>query len=238
MATQLSVGDVSVDVVFRDIKNVHLSVHPPTGRVRISAPSRMSPDNLRSFAISQLDWIRRQQARLQGQDREPPREYLDRESHYVWGKRYLLTVIEVDETASVEVAHDRLLLRVRPGTDLEKKQAVIDAWYRAALRRAIPPLVARWEPIVGAKVNQFFVQRMKTKWGSCNPRARTIRLNTELAIKPREHLEYVVLHEMVHLLEPNHDSRFVALMDQFMPAWQVHRQQLNRLPLRHGTWGC
>ena len=129
-----------------------------------------------------------------------------------------------------------MILRVRPGTDKAKRQAIVEEWYREQLRKAVPPLIAKWERLMGVRVRRFFVQRMKTKWGSCNHRAGSIRLNTDLAKKPRECLEYIVVHEMVHLLEPTHNARFVALMDQFMPKWQSHREVLNRLPVRHESW--
>ena len=236
MITQLQLGDITVDVVQKDIKNVHLSVHPPTGRVRISAPLRMTADTIRVFAISKIGWIRQQQTKLQSQDREPPREYLDRESHYVWGKRYLLQVIEDDATPSVEVSPGSLLLRVRPGADDIAKEAVIAGWYRHLLKRAVPPLIGVWEPRLNVAVRKLYVQQMKTKWGSCNPSAGTIRLNTELAKKPRECLDYIVLHEMVHLLEPTHGPKFVKLMDCFMPNWRTTRDLLNSLPARHEQW--
>ncbi|HKH43716.1 MAG TPA: SprT family zinc-dependent metalloprotease [Thermoanaerobaculia bacterium] len=236
MALQIELGDITADVILKDIKNVHLSVYPPTGHVRISAPRRMSLDTIRVFAISKLDWIKQQQAKLREQERETPREYVERESHYVWGKRYLLTVTESDEPPAIELKHSRMILRVRPGTDEARRRALVEAWYRERLKEAVPPLLARWQPLLDVKVEKWFVQRMKTKWGSCNHRARTIRLNTELAKKPRECLEYIVVHELVHLLEPTHNARFIALMDRFMPRWQVHRQVLNRLPVRQETW--
>ncbi len=236
MITQIELGDITVDVVFKDIKNIHLSVYPPTGRVKISAPLRMDIDTIRIFAISRLGWIKQKQKKFQGQERETPREYLDLESHYVWGKRYLLKILEVNEAPSVELKHNKIILRVRPETDDKKKQAIIDAWYREQLKKAVPPLIARWEPLLGVKVERFFVQRMKTKWGSCNCKARNIRLNTELAKKPIECLEYTIVHEMTHLLEPTHNSRFIALMDQFMPKWQFCRDKLNKLPVSHENW--
>jgi len=236
MGSQIKLGDIPVDVVLKAIKNVHLSVHPPTGRVRIAAPKRMSIDTIRVFAISKLDWIKQQQTKLREQERETPREYVDRESHYVWGKRYLLTVSESDEPPSVELKHSRMVLRMRPGTDERRRQALMEAWYREQIKQAVPLLLARWKPLMGVRVERFFVQRMKTKWGSCNHKARTIRLNTELAKKPAECLEYIVVHELVHLLEPTHNARFVALMDRFMPKWQFHRQVLNRLPVRREKW--
>lgn len=234
---RLQLGQISLDVVRKNIKNVHLSVHPPTGRVRIAAPERMSLDTVRVFAIAKLPWIKRQQQKLREQERETTREYLDRESHYVWGKRYLLKVIEENHAPAVEVAHSRMVLRVRPRTDTQKRAAIVEEWYREQLRSAIPPLVEKWERIMGVKVRQVYVQRMKTKWGSCNHRAGSIRLNTDLARKPRECLEYIIVHEMVHLLEPTHSDRFRALMDQFMPKWQFRRDALNSLPLRHEHWG-
>jgi len=236
MGSQIKLGDIPVDVVLKAIKNVHLSVHPPTGRVRIAAPKRMSIDTIRVFAISKLDWIKQQQTKLREQERETPREYVDRESHDVWGKRYLLTVSESDQPPSVELKHSRMVLRMRPGTDERRRQALMEAWYREQIKQAVPLLLARWQPLMGVKVERFFVQRMKTKWGSCNHKARTIRLNTELAKKPAECLEYIVVHELVHLLEPTHNARFVALMDRFMPKWQFHRQVLNRLPVRREQW--
>lgn len=236
MAAQLQLGDIAVDVVQKDIKNVHLSVYPPAGRVRISAPARMGLDTIRVFAISKLDWIKRQQRKLREQERETPREYLERESHYVWGKRYLLTVTERDRAPSIALSHSRMGLTVRPGTDEAAKEALVARWYREQIKAAVAELLAKWEPILGVSVNRVFVQQMKTKWGGCNPQAGTIRLNTELAKKPKECLAYIVVHEMIHLLEPTHNATFVALIDQFMPNWQFRRRRLNRLPVRHEDW--
>jgi len=236
MVSQIKLGDVAVDVVLKDIKNVHLSVHPPTGRVRISAPSRMSLDRIRVFAISKLSWIRQQQERLREQARETPREYLDRESHYVWGRRYLLEVAENEGPPFVALKHGRMILGVRPRTGRAARGEILASWYRELVKAEVSDLIVKWESLLGAQVKQVFVQQMKTKWGSCNRRAHTIRLNTELAKKPRVCLDYIVLHEMVHLIEPKHGERFVALMDRFMPRWQFVRQTLNRLPIRHSDW--
>jgi hypothetical protein len=236
MRTRIQLGDIGVDVVRKDIKNIHLSVHPPTGRVRISAPERMSLDTVRIFAIAKLPWIKKQQRKLREQERETAREYIDRESHYVWGKRYLLKVVEADQRASIELSHARMILHVRPGTDKAKRHEILEEWQREQLRNAVPPLIKKWERLMGVRVRRFFVQRMKTKWGSCNHRVGSIRLNTDLARKPRECLEYIVVHEMAHLLEPTHNARFMALMDQFMPKWQSHREVINRLPVRHESW--
>jgi predicted metal-dependent hydrolase len=237
MVTRIKLGDIPVDVVKKDIKNVHLSVYPPSGRVRISAPKRMKLETIRVFAISKLGWIKQQQRRLREQERETEREYVERESHYLWGRRYLLTVRERDERPSIELTHTRMILTVRPGADQVAKEALVARWYRDQIKAAMPQLLARWEPRIGVKVERFYVQRMKTKWGSCNHEARTIRLNTELAKKPKECLEYIVVHEMVHLLEPTHSARFAGLMDEFMPRWKFQRQVLNRLPVRREEWG-
>jgi len=236
MLTKMKLGEMVLDVVKKDIKNVHLSVYPPTGRVRISAPLRMSTDNIRLFAISKLGWIKQQQRKLLTQDREPPREYLDRESHYVWGKRYLLKVIEQDVPPAVELKHKTLVLQVRTGTDEGRKQAVLETWFREQVKSEVPPLIAKWEPLLGVKVKRFFVQRMKTRWGSCSPHSGSIRLNSELAKKPLGCLEYIVVHEMAHFLEPHHNDRFVAIMDKALTQWRSRRRELNAAPLSHEAW--
>ena len=233
---QIEVGGITVDVVFKNIKNVHLSVHPPTGRVRISAPTRMKLDTLRVYAISKINWIKKHQKKFQEQERETRREYLDRESHYVWGRRYLLKVKEENRTPSVELKHNEMILTVRPGAVMEKREAIVMTWYREQVRDAALPIITRWEPILGVKVNRTIIRRMRTRWGSCTPGRHTIRLNTELAKKPRECLEYVVVHELVHLLEPTHNANFISLMDKFMPQWRHYRDELNRAPLGHVEW--
>jgi predicted metal-dependent hydrolase len=236
MTTTIELGNIAVDVVLKDIKNVHLSVYPPAGKVRISAPARMNIDTIRLFAISKLSWIKEQQRKLREQERETPREFIGRESHYIWGKRHLLTITEADRPPSIELKHNRLLLHMRPGSDGAKRQQLIEEWYRQQVKGATGDLIAKWEPRIGVTVAGFYVQRMKTRWGSCNSLARTIRLNTDLARKPRECLEYIVVHEMIHILEPTHNEVFQAYMKQFMPDWEHRRQVLNRLPVRHEDW--
>jgi predicted metal-dependent hydrolase len=236
MGMQFKLGDIAVDVVLKDIKNVHLSVYPPHGKVRISAPSRMKLDAIRVFAISKLSWIKQQQKRLRDQEREPCREYIDRESHYVWGKRYLLKVVEEDAAPEVKLQHRKMLVRVRPETTDETKQAIMAQWYRQQIKAAVPDLIRKWEPKMCVNVERFFVQQMKTKWGSCNPDNRSIRLNTELAKKPRECLEYIVVHEMAHLVLRQHNDRFGNLMNECLPNWKVLRQSLNNRPLSHVNW--
>ena len=236
MAARVVIGDIPVDVVLKDIRNIHLSVHPPAGRVRLSAPVGMDIDTLRLYAISRLGWIKKQQRKLRGQERETPREYLNRESHYLWGKRYLLKIIEREVPSAVDVQHSAILLYVRPGSALEKKQSVLDEWYRKQLKVALPDLIEVWEKRIGVRVKELGIKKMKTKWGSCNPDARRIWVNLELAKKPKECLEYIVVHEMVHLLERHHNERFIALMDAMLPKWRSLRDDLNRLPVKHEEW--
>lgn len=236
MITQLDLGSIRVDVVRKNIKNLHLGVYPPTGKVRIAAPEWMELDTIRLFAINKLGWIRQQQKKLLAQERETPREYLERESHYVWGRRYLLQIVEVEARPSIRLTHKHLRLQVRPGTDVKKREVLLADWYRGNLKVAVPGLLAKWEPIIGARAERFYVQHMKTKWGSCNPAARNIRLNTELAKKPPECLEYILVHELVHLREPTHNDKFIALMNKLMPHWRDCRDILNRLPVRNEHW--
>ncbi|NOQ37214.1 MAG: DUF45 domain-containing protein [Methylococcaceae bacterium] len=233
MTTQIQLGNIAVDVVKKNIKNLHLSVHPPEGKVRISAPLRMDIDTIRVFALTKLSWIKKQQQKLQAQAREMPPEYLDRESHYLWGKRYLLELVEKNSSPKITLEHNKIRLQIRPASTEKRKQDIIEAWYREQLKQAIEPLIEKWEPLMGVKVEKFFVRKMKTKWGSCRPATKSIRLNTDLVRKPPECLEYVVVHEMVHLLEASHNKRFIALMDQFMPKWRFFKDELNRLPLRY-----
>jgi predicted metal-dependent hydrolase len=236
MTSHLQLGDLTIDLVRKNIKHLYLRVLPPAGIVRISAPRRMDIETIRLFAISRLGWIEKQQEKIRLQARQNPGEYSDGESHFVWGGRYLLKVIETGGPPSVELRPGELLLHVRPGSGKEKRQAALDAWYRRQLEAAIPPLIARWEAVMGVKVSRFYVRRMKTRWGSCNPRRRSLRFNTELAKKPPRCLEYLVVHEMAHLIEPSHNARFKALMDRFLPDWKQVRKELNRTPLGHEAW--
>jgi predicted metal-dependent hydrolase len=236
MVTNINLGEIDVAVVKKDIKNIHLSVNPPTGDVRISAPLRMNNEAIRLFAISKLDWIKREQNKLLGQKREIPRQFIDRESHYVWGKRYLMEVIEVEAPPLVKLKHSKMVLQVRPGANEEKKRRVVEEWYRAQIKEVTLSVISKWETRMGVEVERFFVQKMKTKWGSCNPEAKRIRLNTDLAKKKQDCLEYIIVHEMAHLLVPGHGDRFVALMDQHLPSWRHLQQTLNASPLAHANW--
>lgn len=231
MTETIRLGEVSILVTRKDIKNVHLTVHPPTGRVTLTAPSATRLEVARAYAISKLGWIRAQQSTLKAQARETPRRFVGRESHYLWGRRYLLSVDFQDAKPAVTLDHKRIRLTVRPDSEQLQRATVMHAWHKSLLHQAVPPLLRKWEERLGVKVERYFLQRMKTKWGSCNPAARHIRLNTELVKKPKDLLEYVIVHEMVHLLEASHDDRFVAILSAHWPQWRDARQELNELPL-------
>ncbi len=233
MTEAIELGDMVVDVIRKDIKNINLRVYPTTGRVQISAPSRMSLDTIRAFTISKLGWIKQVQKKLRHQATEAPLKYVDGETHYVWGNRYLLNVVEEEAPPRVDMKHSSLVLQVRPGTDRAKREPIIDRWYRDQLKEAVPELIEKWEAIVGVKVATLFFRKMKSRWGTCNHSAGAIRLNSNLAKKPPECLEYVLFHEMVHLLEPKHNQRFKNFLDRFMPQWRSHKDTLNQLPVRH-----
>ncbi len=236
MVETIQLGDIVIAMTRKDIKHVHLSVHPPSGRVTLVAPRVTRPEVARAYAISKLRWIRQQQARLLGQARETPRQFVERESHYLWGRRYLLSVTERDSKPSVRLSHRRITLAVRPGSGRGKRQAVMHEWHKSLLHEAVPGLIREWEPRLGVDVAAYFLQRMKTKWGGCNHRARSIRLNTELVKKPKDLLEYVVVHEMLHLIAPTHSQQFMRLLTKYYPAWREARAELNELPLAAETW--
>ncbi|MEA3349771.1 MAG: SprT family zinc-dependent metalloprotease, partial [Chloroflexota bacterium] len=228
---QITISDLVVDVVRKDIRNMHLAVYPPGGRVRVAAPLLVDDEAVRLAVISKLAWIKRHRAEFQGQERQSAREYIYRESHYYWGDRYLLNVVYHDAPPQVIVRNKTTLdLYVRPGSDTLQRERVMLAWYRHQIKAAIPPLIAKWEPIVGVDVADWGVKRMKTKWGSCTIEAGRIWLNLELVKKPPRCLEYIVVHEIVHLLERLHNERFVAYMDEFMPQWRLLRDELNQAP--------
>lgn len=228
---RFTVRDIEIELVKKDIKNLHLSVLPPNGRVRISAPKKMDDDTIRLFAISKLSWIKKQKAKFKKQERLPEREFVSGESHYFLGHRYLLNVIYTNKRRQgVEICNKTYLdLFVRKGSTKEQRKNVMKEWYRDELKALIPPLIEKWEPILGVKVNSWGVKLMKTKWGSCNTTAGRIWINLELAKKSPRCLEYIVVHEMVHLLERLHNKRFVAYMDKFLPNWKSIKAELNGL---------
>ena len=236
MPATIQLGDIAIAVTRKDVKHIHLSVHPPSGRVTLVAPKTTRLEVARAYAASKLRWIRDQQAKLRGQARETPRQFVERESHYLWGRRYLLSVVEKDEKPSVRLSHRRITLTMRSGSTRAKRDAAMQEWHRSLLRQIVPELVRKWQPRLGVKVIGYFLQRMKTKWGGCNHRAGNIRLNTELVKKPKDLLEYVIVHEMVHLLEPTHSERFMEILGKHYPTWREARAELNELPLTAEVW--
>lgn len=231
MSEVFELGDVAISLTRKRVKNVHLTVHPPDGRVTLVAPLSTRTEVARAYAISRLAWIRKQQQGFRDQQREQPREFVTRESHHLWGRRYLMTVTEVDVKPHVKLDHRRINLVVRPGADHAKKAEVIHEWHKTQLHAEVPGLIAKWERRLGVRVNAYYLQRMKTKWGSCNHREGNIRLNTELVKKPKDLLEYVVVHEMLHLLEPTHSGIFLELLARHFPGWKEARADLNELVL-------
>jgi len=236
MAETIHLGEIAIDVTRKKIKHVHLSVYPPGGRVTLVAPTGTRLEVARAYAVSRLGWIRDQQTKLRAQARETPRQFIERESHYLWGRRYLLSVREDEGKPSVRLSHRSITLTVRPGATLAKRQAIMHEWHKTLLHDAVPTLIRRWQPKLGVEVAGYFLQRMKTKWGSCNHRAGHIRLNTELVKKPKDLLEYVVVHEMLHLIAPTHSEQFLTLMKKHYPSWREAREELNELPLTAEVW--
>jgi hypothetical protein len=231
------VGGIAVEVVRKKIKHLHVGVYPPHGRVRVAAPVRLDEEAVRLALVSRLGWIRRKRRAFEEQDRQSQREMISSESHYFQGRRYLLDVIEEERPPSVRLAgHTRMELRVRPGSDRQARELVLQRWYRRRLREQIPSLLAKWEPRVGETIAEVRIKRMKTLWGSCNAPSRRIWLNLELAKKPPSCLEFILVHEMVHFLERHHNERFRERMDVLMPSWGHYRDVLNRAPLAHEEW--
>jgi predicted metal-dependent hydrolase len=234
---QITVNDIVIDVVRKDIKNLHLAVYPPKGRVRIATPLKVDDEAVRLFAISKLSWIRKNQAKYVNQERQTERKFVSGESHYFSGQRYMLNLIPHSGHQKVIIRTKKYIdLYIKPDSSVEQREAVMMNWYRKSLKEQIPALIEKWEKIIGVEVTVWEVKKMKTKWGTCNREAKRIWLNLELAKKPEHCLEYIIVHEMVHFLERNHTEKFVAYMDRFMPLWKNYKQELNRLTLKHEVW--
>lgn len=235
--SRIEVNGLPVEVLRKNIKNLHLAVYPPDGRIRVAAPSRLSDDAIRLALISRLSWIKRRQARFQQQDRQSQREMVMSESHYLHGRRYRLDVIEHPGPGSVRVRNNQWLeMRVPHGSTRQSREAILHRWYRDLLRRQLEELLPKWQNLMGVDVAECAIKKMKTRWGTCNASARRIWLNLELAKKPQSCLEYILVHEMVHLLERRHNERFKTLIDKYMPQWRLYRDQLNSFPLAHENW--
>jgi len=234
----MTVAGLSVDVVYKDIKNLHISVYPPMGRIRVAAPESTNEDTIRLAIVQRLSWIKRQREQLQTADRQTKREMVSGETHYVWGERYRLDVSRHSGRYGVETKGNTLWVVTPEGTDPAGRRAALDRWYRRQLQAALPAYLDRWQPIVGVEVGKVAIRRMKTKWGTCIASSGTVWLNPELAKKPPRCLEYIVVHEMTHLLERGHGERFISLMDGFLPDWRGRRDELNALPLADEDWSA
>jgi hypothetical protein len=235
--TEIRVGGVAVQIVRKDIKNLHLGVYPPNGRVRVAVPLSVRDDALRLAVVGKLGWIKKQRAKFAAQPRQSKREMVSGESHYFLGRRLRLRVVEHRGPGTVVLRSRRFLeLHVRPDADANEREQILQNWYRTHLRRLIPPLLAKWQPILGVEATSWGIKRMKTKWGACNIDARRIWLNLELAKKPVQCLEYIVVHELVHLIERHHNDHFIALMTRHLPQWRQHRHELDAAPLAHSGW--
>jgi len=234
---KIKVSGLVVEVVRKTIKNLHLGVYPPNGRVRVAAPLAVSDDAVRLAVIGKLGWIKRHKARFDAQPRQSRREMVNGESHYFQGRRYRLRVVDGAGPAKLVLRANAIMeLHVSPAATLEQRERVLQRWHREQMKKKIPALLEKWQPVLGVQVADWGIKKMKTKWGSCNTRARRVWLNLELAKKPVKCLEYIIVHELAHLLEKHHNSRFLAFMDKFMPRWRLYREELNRAPLKHETW--
>jgi predicted metal-dependent hydrolase len=234
--SQITVGGLEVSIVRKAIKNLHLGVYPPHGRVRVAAPLAVSDEAVRLAVIDKLGWIKRHQAQFDAQPRQSEREMVSGESHYFLGRRYRLRVVSHDGPSVVVRRHSIIELFTSHATSAPQREQVLQRWYRQQLKALIPPLVERWETPLGVRLNSWGVRKMKTRWGTCNVEAGRIWLNLELVKKPIQCIEYIVVHELVHLIERRHTERFIALMDHHLPQWRAHRQALNAAPLAHETW--
>ena len=233
---KIKIGDIGIDVIRKEIKNLHLAVYPPNGRVRIAAPLRVDDESVRLFGVSKIPWIKKQKSKYENQQRETKREYITGESHYLFGKRYLLKVAEENKPARVEIKGKHIYLFVRPNSTQLSLEEIVTEWYRSELKKHIPALIEKWQQVTAVKATEWRVKRMKTRWGTCNKKINRIWLNLELAKKPEHCLEYIIVHELVHLLEKNHTDQFKVRMDKFIPQWRAYREELNRLILNHQDW--
>lgn len=234
----LHIANIEIDVVRKDIKNMHLAVYPPNGNIRLAVPNKTDEEVLRLFAISKLGWIKKNVRKFKEQARETERDYVSGESHYFQGRRYMLEVIEHDGFNTCEIkGNSKLLLKVKKGSTRDDKSRVLKEWYRRQLKEQIPGLLEKWQNVIDVETHDWGIKQMKTKWGACNVEAKRVWLNLELAKKPQMCLEYILVHELVHLHERNHNDRFIALMDKFMPKWRLYRDELNSLPVVHNDWG-
>ena len=236
---QITVGGLHVDVVRKPIKNFHLGVYPPHGRVRVAAPLTLSDDAVRLAIVMRMGWIKRQRAKFDAQPRQSERAYVSGESHYFLGQRYRLNLFEGARAGHVEVRNGTSIdLHVRDGSNAASRERIFQGWYREQLRDRVGPLIEKWAVFMGISVPVWSIKRMKTKWGTCNTESKRLCFNLELIKKPHRCLEYIVVHELIHLFERSHSDRFISLIEKFLPQWRLVRDELNAEPLAHETWSA
>ena len=235
---RIVVGGITIQVVRKAIKNLHLGVYPPNGRVRVAAPLAVSDEAVRLAVVGKLGWIKRQRLKFENQPRQSIREMVSGESHYYLGRRYRLRVVNQAGVGRIHFPNSITMeLQIPQSAGIETRLRVLDGFYRGRLRELVPPMLDKWQKELGVQVAEWGIKKMKTRWGSCNSRARRVWINLELAKKPVACIDYLVLHELVHLVERNHGDRFIALMDKHLPHWRLHRQELNAAPLGNERWG-
>jgi hypothetical protein len=229
--------DFEVRIVKKNIKNIHLGVYPPQGRVRIAVPTKTTDETIKALLTSKMPWINKQKVRFEKQERQTKREFVSGESHYFMGNRYLLNIINTNSTPKVEIKRKTHIdMYVKPGTSREKRERILNNFYRSELKKQIPILSSKWEKITKIHAKEYRIKRMKTKWGACSQKNQRIWINLELAKKPLHCLEYIIVHELAHLVEKNHTAKFKRLMDTFMPQWTQYKEELNRSTLGYATW--
>lgn len=230
--------DLEIETVKKDIKNIHLGVYPPNGRVRVAAPLKTTDEAIKLLVISKMPWIKKQQLRFNQQERQSKREYVSGESHYFFGNRYRLNVVQTNSKPKIEIKRKtRIDMYVNPEANLKKKENLMNNFYRTELKKQIPILVEKWQKITGLQVKEVNIKKMKTKWGTCKPKYQRIWVNLELAKKPLHCLEYVLVHEMTHFKEKNHNEKFEFLLKSYMQQWDQCKQELNNGILGYSKWG-
>lgn len=234
---QIQIANITIDVLRKDIKNMHLAVYPPYGKVKVAVPGKTDLEVIRLFAISKYNWLKKNINSFQEQEREAEKKYINGETHYFLGRRYLLELQYGSNKHEVSLQGKKMILHVRKGTSIRNRKFAVQEWYRNELKKVLLKMLPKWESKIGVKTNATNIKRMRTKWGSCNTQTKSILLNLELAKKPIKCFEYILVHELIHLLERNHNNQFIAYMHEFMPTWQSHRDELNNLPVPHYDWG-
>lgn len=233
----IKVGGVDVVVLHKKVKNLHLNVLPPIGKVRVSAPVGMDDDAIRTFLASRISWIKKNQAKFKGQERQTARKYISGESHFFLGSRYRLEVEFTDVTLGVDIKNKKkMVLNVKPKCQLLRREQIVRDWYRYELRNIISDLIDKWQKKIGVKANYWGIRKMKTRWGTCDEKTNRLWFNLELVKKPVSCIQYVVVHELIHLIERKHNDKFIGLIDKYLPKWRSEKDELNRQILSYDEW--